>query len=106
MAENGSTAPGMASGNTHTGSGSNGTRSTGGGNDGVLGGGGDDRIAGDGPLVGQWTYSVCTSDFVWTNQTGTIPLGAPRGTGLTTRTGEPSCDDSASLSRVLSAIGG
>lgn len=82
MAENSSTAPGMASNNTYTGSASNDTFSAGGGNDVVNAGTGDDRIAGDGPLAGQWTYSVYTRDFSSaSNQTGTISSGTLRGTG-------------------------
>jgi serralysin len=82
MAENSSTAPGMASNNTYTGSSGNDTFTAGGGNDVVNAGTGDDRIAGDGPLAGQWTYSVYTRDFTSaTNQTGTISGGTLRGTG-------------------------
>lgn len=82
MAENGSTAPGMASNNTYTGTASNDTFTAGGGNDTVYAGGGDDRVAADGPLAGQWTYAVYTRDFTGaSNQTGLISTGTLRGTG-------------------------
>lgn len=82
MAENSSTAPGMAGNNTYTGSAGNDTFTAGGGNDVVNAGTGDDRIAGDGPLAGQWTYAVYTRDFTGsTGQTGTISSGTLRGTG-------------------------
>jgi Ca2+-binding RTX toxin-like protein len=82
MAENSSTAPGMASSNTYTGTAGNDTFTAGGGNDVINAGTGEDRIAGDGPLAGQWTYSVYTRDFTSaSNQTGTISSGTLRGTG-------------------------
>lgn len=82
MAENSSTAPGMASSNSYTAGSTNDTFTAGGGNDVVNAGAGDDRISGDGPLVGQWTYSVYTRDLTSsTNQTGTISSGTLRGTG-------------------------
>ncbi len=82
MAENGSTAPGMAGNNTYTGTASNDSGTGGGGNDVVYAGSGDDRIAGDGPLQGQWTYSVYTRDFTAdANQTGTISSGTLQGAG-------------------------
>lgn len=82
MAENSSTAPGMAGSNTYTGTTANDALTGGGGNDVVGAGSGDDRIAGDGPLAGQWTYGVYTRDFTSaTNQTGSISSGTLRGTG-------------------------
>jgi Ca2+-binding RTX toxin-like protein len=82
MAENSSTAPGMASGNTYAGTSGTDSFTAGGGNDVVNAGAGDDRIAGDGPLAGQWTYEVYTRDFTGaTNQTGLISTGTLRGTG-------------------------
>ncbi len=82
MAENSSTAPGMASNNTYIGTASSDTFTAGGGSDVVNAGGGDDRVAGDGPLAGQWTYAVYTRDFTnASNQTGTIAGGTLRGTG-------------------------
>jgi Ca2+-binding RTX toxin-like protein len=72
----------MASSNTYTGTSGNDSFSAGGGNDLVYGGAGDDRISGDGPLPGQWTYSVYTRDFTSSsNQTGTISSGTLQGTG-------------------------
>ncbi|RYI27075.1 MAG: calcium-binding protein, partial [Acetobacteraceae bacterium] len=82
MAENSSTAPGMAGSNTYTAGASNDTFSAGGGNDVVNAGSGDDRVAGDGPLPGQWTYNVYTHDFsTAANQTGAIATGTLQGTG-------------------------
>lgn len=82
MAENSSTAPGMAGNNTYTGTAGADSFSAGGGNDVIYGGGGDDRISGDGPLAGQWTYSVYTRDFSSApNQTGSISSGTLLGTG-------------------------
>jgi Ca2+-binding RTX toxin-like protein len=82
MAENSSTAPGMAGNNTYTGTAGNDTFTAGGGNDVINAGTGDDRISGDGPLAGQWTYSVYTKDFInAANQTGTIASGTLQGTG-------------------------
>ena len=82
MAENSSTAPGMASNNTYTAGATNDQFTAGGGNDVVNAGGGDDRIAGDGPLTGQWTYAVYTRDFTnASGQTSTISSGTLRGTG-------------------------
>lgn len=82
MSDNTSTAPGTGSGSTYTGTSGNDTFTAGGGNDVVNAGTGDDRVAGDGPLAGQWTYSVYTRDFSnASNQTGTISSGTLRGTG-------------------------
>jgi Ca2+-binding RTX toxin-like protein len=82
MAENSSTAPGTASNSTYTGTTASDTFTAGGGNDLVNAGSGDDRVAGDGPLPGQWTYSVYTRDFSnASNQTGTISSGTLHGTG-------------------------
>lgn len=82
MAENSSTAPGMASNDTYTAGGTNDTFSAGGGNDAVYAGSGDDRVSGDGPLQGQWTYKVYTHDFTSAaNQTGQISTGTLQGTG-------------------------
>ena len=82
MAENSSTAPGMASNNTYNAGDTNDAFTAGGGSDVVNAGGGDDRIAGDGPLPGQWTYALYTKDFTSAaGQTGTISSGTLQGTG-------------------------
>jgi Ca2+-binding RTX toxin-like protein len=82
MAENSSTTPATAGNTSITGTTANDSLSGGGGNDTLIGGDGADRLSGDGPLLGQWQYSVYTRDFSnQPNQTGTIATGTLVGNG-------------------------
>ncbi|TAG25942.1 MAG: hypothetical protein EAZ40_05140 [Rhodobacterales bacterium] len=82
MAENSSTTPATAGNTSITGTTANDSLSGGGGSDTLIGGDGADRLSGDGPLLGQWQYSVYTRNFSsQPNQTGTIATGTLVGNG-------------------------